>query len=156
QNPLGFRPLVRRLDGCRVWTLTPRGFGSRAPADWRLQSMAARVADALLALDARGECVLGGSSFRGLGAHSLAAALGERGGHVRLLALLDNLGPGGRAPSPSLTTRIANRWRRIPTATLRRLRESYLSMTAGIVRRHGHAQAEEFLARAAHLQRHFS
>jgi len=157
QDPLSFRPLVRRLRGHRVWTLTPRGFRSRGPADRSVEQIAARFADALLALDTNREFVLAGFSFGGFVAHALAIELTARGADVRLLAILDAMAPGGlpRIVRPGPARMVRQRWRRIPHALWWRTRWWYLGATAGIVRRRGWVQGESFMARAGHLSHRF-
>jgi pimeloyl-ACP methyl ester carboxylesterase len=94
------RPLVRRLAGHGVWTLTPRGFRSRDPADRSLPRLAERYADALLEQDPRGEFVVAGYSMGGMVAYELATRLVVRGARVPLLMLLDTRAPGPSAARP--------------------------------------------------------
>lgn len=159
QDPLAFRPLVRRLAGQRVWTLTPRGFRSRQRADRSVPQMAHRFADALIAKDPRGEFVVAGFSFGGMVAHELACQLTARGARVRLLAILDTPAPGSGgtagADEREAMPRLRARWRRIPHALWWRTRWRYLGVTAGLVVRRGWVQGEAFLSRAGLLIRRF-
>lgn len=159
QDPLAFRPLVRRLSGTRVWTLTPRGFRSRQRADRSVPRMAHRFADALIAKDPRGEFVVAGFSFGGMVAHQLACELTTRGARVRLLAILDTPAPGSRgtasADEREATPMVRARWRRIPHALWWRTRWRYLGVTAGLVGRGGWVQGEAFLSRAGLLMSRF-
>jgi len=157
QDPLSFRPLVRRLAGHRVWTLTPRGFRSRAPADRSVEEIAHRFADALLELDTRREFVIAGFSFGGFVAHALAIELTARGADVRVLAILDAVAPGGtpRIERPGAVEMVQQRWRRIPHSVWWRTRWWYLGATAGMVRRRGWVQGESFMSRAGRLARRF-
>lgn len=162
QDPLAFRPLVRRLAGCRVWTLTPRGFRSRVRADRTLPEMVARFADALLEREPRGEFVVAGFSFGAVVAQELAAELVGRGATVRLLGILDAPRPGLAAMPVAVLphTRAARvkapLWVRIPRGSWFRLRWWYLGATAGMVPRTGWVQGEAFLSRAGRLLRRWS
>lgn len=157
QDPLAFRPLVRRLAGHRVWTLTPRGFRSRAAPDRTIEQMAVRFADALLARDPRGDVVVGGFSFGAVVAQALTTELVARGARVRCLVLIDAPRPGTR-PEPGAARAVgqptrAPLWVRIPRGTAFRIRFQYLRATAGIVRRTGWVQGEAFLYRSSRLLR---
>jgi acyl-CoA synthetase (AMP-forming)/AMP-acid ligase II/thioesterase domain-containing protein len=157
QDPLGFRPLVRCLPGRRVWTLTPRGFRSRAAADRSVEQIATRFADALLDLDPNRVFVVAGFSFGGFVAHALAVELAARGAEVRLLAILDAAPPGAplRTDRASAAQLVRHRWRQIPHAAWWRSRWWYLGATAGIVRRRGWVQGEAFMSRAGRVSHRF-
>jgi acyl-CoA synthetase (AMP-forming)/AMP-acid ligase II/thioesterase domain-containing protein len=151
QDPLSFRPLVRHLTGQRVWTLTPRGFRTRVPADRSLDRMVARYADALLEREPRATFVVAGFSFGGVAAQHLATELVARGAHVPLLTIIDAPRPGTPRRRRRDPAARAPLWVRIPRGLAFRTRWWYLGATAGIVRRQGWVQGEAFLSRAGSL-----
>ena len=149
QTPLALRPLVQRLPGCRVWTLLPRGFRTRVRPDRSVAEIADRFADALMDAHPRGDFVLAGFSFGGLVAQDLARVIVNRGGRVRLLALLDVDRPG----SPPRATPRRRRWWRAPRVVWIRVRRWCRARTVGYLRHGAAAQGEAFVGLARQWMR---
>jgi len=83
-----FLPLAQRLPKNRpVYALQPAGLDGREPPRRRVEDIAARYLEEVLAVQPRGPFLLGGHSFGGLVAYEMALALRDRGDVARVLLL---------------------------------------------------------------------